>query len=269
MADSVITWDHGVALLVVDGLPQSVVDPADPLRLDFEYVRRFALAVDALCPPGPLRVTHVGGGALTFPRWVQATRPGSPQLVLEPDEELTERVRADLPLPRGHRIRVRPVTGQVGLMALAASSADVVVVDAYAAGRVPPGLVTTGWLARVARVLTPSGLLLANLADEPARTWTARVLAGMAAAGLTDIDLLATPDILKGHRFGNVVAVARRRTATGRPEDPTRLAVAAARAGMPGSVRDGRPLALSARAFTEQDALPSPAPPDPGRWRVR
>ncbi len=65
------------------------------------------------CRPGGLAVTHVGGAAMTLPRYVQHTRPGSPQVVLEPDAALTERVRRDLPLPRGHRIRVRPQPGRV------------------------------------------------------------------------------------------------------------------------------------------------------------
>jgi hypothetical protein len=42
------------------------------------------LVLDAL-PCGPLAVTHVGGAGLTLARYVQHTRPGSPQIVLEPD----------------------------------------------------------------------------------------------------------------------------------------------------------------------------------------
>ncbi|MHB8185414.1 MAG: hypothetical protein ACYDDU_04875 [Dermatophilaceae bacterium] len=42
---------------------------------------------------------------------VNAERPGSPQIVLEPDVELTELVRRELPLPRQHRIRVLRSSG--------------------------------------------------------------------------------------------------------------------------------------------------------------
>src|SRR3954470_24948322 len=104
--------------VVLDGQPQSAVDLEHPERLDFEYVQHLALCIDTLAPEGLLRVTHVGGAGLTLPRWVQATRPGSPQVVLEPDAALTEAVRRELPLPRGHRIRVRPLDRVAGVAGL-------------------------------------------------------------------------------------------------------------------------------------------------------
>ncbi|WP_194092442.1 spermidine synthase [Ornithinimicrobium flavum] len=111
-----VVWDErGGATVVRDGFPQSYVDPDDPLLLVFEYVEQFALVLQALRPdPAPLAVTHVGGAGMTLARWLHRTHPGSPQIVLEPDVALTELVRRELPLPRGHRIRVRPVTGQRG-----------------------------------------------------------------------------------------------------------------------------------------------------------
>src|SRR3954471_4764130 len=132
-----LEWDErGGVTVHMDGSPQSHVQPDDPTLLVFEYVQHLALAIDAL-PAGPLGVTHVGGAGLTLPRWVEATRPGSPQIVLEPDEALTDLVRREIPLPRRHRIRVRPVDGLTGVRALKDDSADVVVTDAYAGGRVP------------------------------------------------------------------------------------------------------------------------------------
>ena len=152
---------HGGWTVMLDGQPQSHVDLADPGLITFEYVQHFALAIGACSPtaPAPLRVTHVGGAGLTLARWVQHTRPVSPQIVLEPDAALTAAVRERLPLPRGHRIRVRPLDGRTGVRGLATASADVLVLDAYAAGRVPAELAAPEFLADVARVLAPGGLL--------------------------------------------------------------------------------------------------------------
>src|SRR5690349_20604044 len=94
-------------LLTIDWIRQSYVDLDDPTYLDFENVHAFADVLDAL-PAGPLAVTHVGGAGCTLARYVAATRPVSPQIGLEPDTAVTELVRARLPLPRGHRIRIRP-----------------------------------------------------------------------------------------------------------------------------------------------------------------
>src|SRR5689334_4893504 len=94
--------------LMLDGAPQSYVDLDDPLHLEFEYVRRMAAAIDLLAPPGePLRALHLGGGGLTLPRYLAATRPGSPQRVVEIDGPLVELVRRELPLPSKANVRVR------------------------------------------------------------------------------------------------------------------------------------------------------------------
>src|SRR3954454_19656552 len=156
----------GGFMLLMDDVRQSYVDLTDPTYLDFEYVQYLASVLETR-PAGALAVTHIGGGALTLPRYLQTVRPGSTQIVLEPDTELTELIRDRLPLPRNHRIRIRPVAGREGIAALGDRGADLVILDAYADGRVPASLSTAEFFAEVARVLRPDGLLLANLVDEP------------------------------------------------------------------------------------------------------
>jgi spermidine synthase len=256
--------ERGGVTVVVDGQPQSYVQPDDPELLVFEYVQHLAIALTAL-PPGRLAVTHVGGAGLTLPRWVEATRPGSPQVVLEPDAALTELVRRELPLPRRHRIRVRPQDGLTGIRALADDSADAVVTDAYAAGQVPAELSGAAYLNQVARVLAPDGMALWNLADESGLRWVARMLATIRVA-LPHVALIATHEVLKGKRFGNSVVVAGVRPL---PLDSLRRGVAGA--ALPTGLREGAALdriIAGAKPFGEVGE-PSPPPPDPGRWRLR
>jgi hypothetical protein len=67
-------------MLLVEGTPQSHVDLDDPAHLEFEYVRRMGHVLDLAADEGrPLDVVHLGGGALTLPRYVAVTRPGSRQ----------------------------------------------------------------------------------------------------------------------------------------------------------------------------------------------
>jgi spermidine synthase len=249
-------------LLRVGRTDQSYVDLEDPLRLEFDYVQRIADVVEALFEPGrTLRAVHVGGAGLTLPRYVAATRPGSVQTVLEPDAELTDFVRARLPLPRASGIKVRAVDGRAGLPGLRDGIADLVVLDAFAGAQVPPDLTTEAAIAELNRVLRPEGVLVLNVTDRGPFAYTRRVLAGLRAR-FTVVGLCAEPSTLKGRRFGNVVLVA-----TDRPSGAAVWATIADRAGRPpfpyrvlhGARLDQ--LVGGARPYTDDDAEPSPPPP--------
>jgi spermidine synthase len=250
---------------MMDGSPQSHVNLADPGSLGFEYIAHFAAVIDTL-PAGRLGVTHIGGAGLTLARYVNAERPGSPQIVLEPNVQLTDLVRRDLPLPRLHRIRVRPVDGLTGVAQLAAASADVVVLDAFAQGRVPAELTTVHFLADVCRVLRPNGIMLVNIADEPNKAYLRRVYAGLVTV-FGQVALVGTHEILKGRRFGNTVAVAARIQL-----DIGALRRQVAKMPFPTGLLDGAQLArqfAGSTAFTAADSAQSPPPPPVKGWRVR
>ena len=250
-------------LLLIDRIRQSYVDLDDPTYLDFEYAQWFADVFDAL-PAGPLAVTHVGGGACTLARYVGATRPGSTQIVLEPDEQLTALVRARLPFARGTRVRIRPVGGAEGIVALRDAGADVLVLDAFAGGRVPAELTTVEFLTEVARALKPAGTFLANIADGGDVTYTRRLVAALRTV-FADVLVRADPAVLKGRRFGNVVL-----TASGGDLPVAELARRAAGAMFPQRVVSGAELTdlvRDAAPLTAAVPMRSPAPPDE-IWRV-
>ncbi len=250
-------------LLLIDRIRQSYVDLDDPSYLDFDYLRSMVDVLDAR-GEGPLAVTHIGGGACTLARYLAATRPGSSQIVLEPDAELIQLIRSRLPLPKGARIRIRPVAGRPGIEALSDASADVVVLDAYVGGRVPADLTTAEFLADVARVLRPDGLLLANLTDGPPLTYTRRAVAA-ARAVLPHALLVASTGVLGRRRYGNIVLAATRR---GLPTAEVRRAAASAM--FPTRVTAGRALDTMVGAsppLTDADPMRSPRPPEEG-WRV-
>lgn len=256
--------DSGGVTVLLDGHPQSYVNLDDPGLLSFEYMQHLAIVLDAL-PDGPLVVTHVGGAGLTLPRYVEHTRPGSPQIVLEPDAALTDAVRLQIPLPRRHRIKVRAVTGGEGLVALRDDSADAVVIDAFAAGQVPSTLTGMSCARHVGRVLRPGGVLAMNLADEPGLAHAHRVAATMSAV-LPQVGMLALHEVFKGKRFGNVVLVA-----SDQPLPEQVLQRRASSAPFPTGWRSVATTArriVSSRPFGDVGEA-SPPPPDPGIWRRR
>ncbi|MFF7388529.1 fused MFS/spermidine synthase [Streptomyces scabiei] len=152
--------------LVLDGLQHSYVDVDDPTFLEFAYVRAIASAVDAAFPERePLTAHHLGGGGLTLPRYLAATRPGTRSLVSEIDSGVVRIDRERLGLRQGAGIDVRVEDGRLGLRALAADSRDLVVGDAFGGVSVPWHLTTVEAMADVRRVLVPGGLYVANLID--------------------------------------------------------------------------------------------------------
>ena len=250
-------------LLLIDRIRQSYVDLEDPSYLDFEYMQAFADVLDAL-RPGPLAVTHVGGGACTFARYVAASRPGSSQIVLDPDTEMLALMRARLPFARGARVRIRPVDGRTGVRQLATASADVVVLDAFHGGRVPPELTTAEFVADVTRVLRADGVLLANVADGPPGRFVRRLLATVRAE-LPHAALLGDPAVLKLRRFGNLVIAAARV-----PLPLAAVARSSARAVFPRRQLSGAELGSfvgNAARLTDADPMRSPEPPEQA-WRV-
>jgi spermidine synthase len=195
--------------LVVNGVPSSHVDLEDPTRLDFEYVRWITGVVDAVAPAGdPLRVVHLGGAGCTVARYVAATRPGSRQVVLEIDAGVLDVARRAFGLRSSAALRLVVADGRAGLADLREAGYDVVVRDAFAGASVPAHLTTAEFLADVRRVLTPGGLYLANLADNP-HLAAARHEAATALASFAHVAMIAEPGHLHGRRYGNVVLAAR------------------------------------------------------------
>ncbi|HJV13562.1 MAG TPA: fused MFS/spermidine synthase [Propionibacteriaceae bacterium] len=184
---------------------QSYVDLDDPLRLEFDYVQRLVDVLDSVAEPGQrLRVVHVGGAAMTLPRYVAATRPTSAQIVLEPDIELTTFVRRYLPLPTRSGIKVRGIDGRRGIAALHDGYADLIIIDAFVGARVPAELTTAEFLADNRRALNDHGVLIINVTDRGPLDYARRVLAGVRRA-FPHVLFCAESSTLKGRRFGNVI----------------------------------------------------------------
>jgi spermidine synthase len=249
----------GSWMLLVNGTPQSHVDLDDPAHLEFEYVRRMGHVLDLAADPGAaIDVVHLGGGALTLPRYVAVTRPGSRQRVVEIDQPLTDLVREHLPLPRGARVRVRADDARVGLEALHTASAEVVICDVFAGARTPAHLTSAEFAVEAHRVLRPGGVYVANVADGPPLRF-ARAQVATLRSVFAHVCLLAEPGTLRGRRFGNLVAVA----------SDAELPIAGfvrrcARDPMPSRVVHDDDLdrfAGNARPVHDTDAVDSPEPP--------
>jgi spermidine synthase len=247
--------------LVVDGTPQSHVDLDDPTHLHFEYVARMGAVIDRLRMPGqPLTAVHLGAGALTLPRYVEATRPGSRQQVIELEPALWDLVRENLPLPRGAAVRVRIGDARAGLSRLPAAltgAVDLLVSDVYSGAQTPAHLTTVEFYRAAAGLLAPDGVLLVNVSDGPGLAFARRQVATIREV-LPEVIVLAEVQVLKGRRFGNLVVAA-----SAAPLPVEWLPRLMAAGPHPAKVAQGAEIEefmRGARPTTDADATASPKP---------
>lgn len=245
--------------LIVDDTPQSHVDLDDPTHLHFEYVVRMGAVIDQL-PPGPLSAVHLGAGALTIPRYIEATRPGSRQQVVELEAALAQLVREHLPLPRGAAIRLRIGDAREGLRRLPPAltgSCDLVVSDVYSGAQTPAHLTSIEFYRELAEMLAPAGVLLVNVADGPGLAFARRQVA-TAMSVFEEVALLADTQVLKGRRFGNLVLAASR---TPLPTEwLPRLLAAGPHPAKIAQDAEVAAFAKGAAIVTDADAVASPRP---------
>jgi spermidine synthase len=197
-------------ILCVGGVPQSYVDLSDPTYLDFEYMRLMGDVIDCLGLEGEaFDVVHIGGAACTLPRYIAATRPGSRQVVLEPDGPLVQLVREQLPVKGVPGLKIRVVDGRSGLMAVADEADDLVILDAFAEASMPVELATQEFAYDVVRVLRPRGVFMINIADGFRLPYARRVAATVRSV-FRHVVVLGEPAVLRGRRFGNLIVAASR-----------------------------------------------------------
>ena len=123
----------------------------------------------------------------------------------------------------------------------------------------PAHLTSVAYVREAARVLRGSGVYLANLPDAAPFAFLRSQLATLATA-FEELVLIAEPGVLRGRRFGNAVLVAGHQ-----PVDVAALARLTAADVFPARVEHGTRLKEfvgGARAVRDEDAVPSPEPPD-------
>jgi spermidine synthase len=198
---------HGGWTLLLDGVEQSSVSLDEPRRLGFSYLRHLAAVLDSTAHRHtPQRILHLGGGALSLPRYVAAVRPSAIQVVVEHDRALVALVTRVLPLPADADITIRIDDARTFIESTMATF-DAVVVDVYQGARMPPSVSSVAFAQQVARVLDPRGVLAVNVTDLPPLIGS-RVQAATLKAVFADVALVTEAAMLRGRRYGNVVLLA-------------------------------------------------------------
>lgn len=192
---------NGGFSLIVDGTTQSHVNPDDPRDLQLEYVRIIAAILDGTRTDGdPVSILHLGGGALTVPRYVTATRSGSRQHVVELYEELYGFVVEHLPL-RDDSVTAEFADARDALEG--AGRYQVAIVDVFSGDVAPRHISTVQFFETLAGHLEPGGIVIINTLATRGFDFTREVLATLGEVFEHRI-AVASPEVLPGGRVGNV-----------------------------------------------------------------
>ncbi|WP_193104368.1 spermidine synthase [Brachybacterium sp. FME24] len=200
-------------VLQIGGVEQSHVDLADPTHIVHEYLRRMANVVDAAWPrQQKIRIAHLGAGALTLARYVQATRPGSAQLVIEIERELPTLVTTALPMPVGTELEVVIGDAREELAAMSGRRFDAVVIDVFSGESSPAHLAARDFYGEALEHLEEDGLLLVNVGDDAGQRFLAQQVRELedaaATKGLSGVWTLTQASLLTRPADGNMVLLA-------------------------------------------------------------
>jgi len=191
-------------LLILDRGHNSYVDLADPTHLEFRYLQAIVDVVDVENPPGPIDVVAIGGGGFTLPRYLDTTRPGSVQTVLEIDSKLVDIGRADLGFEDEAVVVIDDA--RRSLQSVEIGSLDLVVGDAFSGLSVPWHLTTVEFVAEIAARLRPDGIYTVNVIDYDEATFARSATATLDEV-FGHVAVMAPPGYFHGGEGGNYVLV--------------------------------------------------------------
>jgi hypothetical protein len=165
--------------MVLDLLIHSWANPQDPMWLGYQHEEIQGELVRYARSKGPTDIMVIGGGAYTFPRWVEKMFPDVGVDVVEIDPGVTEAAIAQFGLdPNSKTVRAIHMDGRQFIREKAAKNHyKLVIQDAVNDLSVPYHLLTKEYNEAVKKTLAPDGAYLLTIIDsmERGQLWRAAI----------------------------------------------------------------------------------------------
>lgn len=200
----IIHEPDGSMLLMVNGVPSSHIVPGEPERLDFEYMRWIAAAIEETRAWEKPRLTHLGGAGCSLPRYFAHVWPHSRNTVVEWDMDLAQLAREKFDIPRSPLVKIRVGDAREVTDSFVDASRDVIIRDVFESATTPRSLTTLPFYRSCLRSLSSDGLYVANCGARGDLQEAREELAGMAEV-FPHLAVIADPPMLKGRRYGNII----------------------------------------------------------------
>ncbi|MDK7180513.1 fused MFS/spermidine synthase [Corynebacterium riegelii] len=192
----------GGYILEVNRVPSSYVVPGAPEVLEYDYMQWIAGFIAGAELPEPFTAVHLGAAGCALPSYVNH-RWDSRNIAVELDRGLARVVRNAF----DPQVEIVVAEARTFTHALAPASVDVIVRDVFAGPDTPRPLTTVEFFRAAHRALRPGGLFVANIGDRAGLPNTRTELAGLADV-FAHTMAAATPEVLAGRAYGNVVVAA-------------------------------------------------------------
>lgn len=199
-------------ILEIGGAEQSHVDLGDPAHIFYEYLRRIGNVIDIFRPDAqPISAAHLGAGALTLARYIQATRPGSTQVAVDIERELPTLVLNELPMPAGTSLEVLIDDARAAIPHLASildtqQGIDAIILDIFSGWGAPEHLIEADFYRKLKAELSEAGVVIVNVGDDPGLTFFAAQARTM--LGIFDhLWCLTEQSLVSTRQAGNLILV--------------------------------------------------------------
>lgn len=199
----------GSKILAIGDAEQSHVNLAHPEEVFYEYLSRIANHLRVLrSSDRPLRMLHLGAGALTLARWASVVYPVSTHVAVDIERELLDFVLTQLPLPTNCKLTPLVADARSVLAEeLADEKFDVIILDIFSGPEAPEHLTTPEYYAELKNSLTTNGLLFVNVGDDPPLRFTKTQVAA-AQSAFDFVMLSSTPEMFTRRYPGNLILTA-------------------------------------------------------------
>lgn len=199
----------GAKILAIGGAEQSHVNLAHPEEVFYEYLARIANHLKVLREPGePLRMLHLGAGALTLARWASVVFPNSTHVAVDIERELLDFVITQLPLPKNCSLETIVADARDVLHnQLDGRTFDVIIVDIFSGPEAPEHLTVPEYYSELYTALDDQGLLFVNIGDDPPLAFTDRQVAA-ARQNFDFVMLSSSPEMFTRRYPGNLILTA-------------------------------------------------------------
>jgi spermidine synthase len=159
--------NNPIRALMLDRMIHGYSDINNPTDLLYDYERTYAAVLEPFFQRNPGFSTFIiGGGAYTFPRYIESRFPGARILVAEIDPAVTQIAYRQMGLSPTTRIQTRNLDARI-LVQLEGrpDSYDLIFGDAFNDYSVPFHLTTLEFTRQLAAMLRAHGLYIANIVE--------------------------------------------------------------------------------------------------------